>query len=442
LGAVVLLFAVTVRSDDGPFKFNTLPLLAQPTTFAQYTGQIVVNQTYGTKLFYWFFESQNVPATDPLTLWMTGGPGCSSELALFYENGPFYLVDDGNGNYSVIPSNTSWNTISNIIYIDQPAGTGFSSPGAIDGYIHNEQQMAIEMYTFLQRWFASFPEYIGRPFYIFGESYAGHYIPSLTYAIMQGNQNSQNIYINLISMSIGNGMTSPIIQYGSYGAYSLFHALIDKFFYEQVVLQYNQCYTVLSTGKGSPDVACNTIINMIQTEAGPFNVYDVTKTCPADLPLCYNFTLADEYLNRPDVQQTLHVNKKWVMCSNIVHEEMSKDWWSRQDYLVPEILATGIGVNIYNGIDGFICNFVGQEMWTNQMNWPYNSQFYSAGREIWYVDSIIAGYRQYYANMSLITVNNAGHMVPMDQPVYALDMYTRILNNETFGDVPPKPKMN
>jgi hypothetical protein len=72
-----LLFSFSVICDDGPYKFNTLPLMSQPTSFAQYTGHIVVNETYNSQLFYWFFESQNDPSTDPLVLWMTGGPGCS-----------------------------------------------------------------------------------------------------------------------------------------------------------------------------------------------------------------------------------------------------------------------------------------------------------------------------------------------------------------------------
>ena len=77
--ALVLFLGVlgSIHCDEGPYKFNTLPGLATPTSFAQYTGQIVVNETYGTELFYWFFESQADPANDPLVLWMTGGPGCS-----------------------------------------------------------------------------------------------------------------------------------------------------------------------------------------------------------------------------------------------------------------------------------------------------------------------------------------------------------------------------
>lgn len=45
-------------------------------------------------MFYFFFESRSNKKTDPLLLWMTGGPGCASELAIFYENGPFQIIDN------------------------------------------------------------------------------------------------------------------------------------------------------------------------------------------------------------------------------------------------------------------------------------------------------------------------------------------------------------
>ena len=80
----LLVLVGVVFTDTGPNKFNTLPGLAEPTTFNQYTGTIEANSTYGTELFYWFFESQGNVSTDPLVLWMTGGPGCSRFLSSLY----------------------------------------------------------------------------------------------------------------------------------------------------------------------------------------------------------------------------------------------------------------------------------------------------------------------------------------------------------------------
>lgn len=58
---------------------------------------VQVNKTHGVNLFYWLIESRNDPALDPLVVWLTGGPGCSSMLALLGENGPF-LIPEGKHN--------------------------------------------------------------------------------------------------------------------------------------------------------------------------------------------------------------------------------------------------------------------------------------------------------------------------------------------------------
>ena len=55
-----------------------------------------MNHTHGVNLFYWFFESRNNPSSDPLVVWLTGGPGCSSMLALLVENGPFMIPEGDN----------------------------------------------------------------------------------------------------------------------------------------------------------------------------------------------------------------------------------------------------------------------------------------------------------------------------------------------------------
>ena len=103
-------------------------------------------------LFYWAFESRNDPATDPVILWMTGGPGCSSAVALFGENGPCKVNADGTAT-KLNPY--SWNRNATLIYVDQPAGTGFSYGLGLD---HDEAQVSADMYDFLQQFFKAHPK--------------------------------------------------------------------------------------------------------------------------------------------------------------------------------------------------------------------------------------------------------------------------------------------
>lgn len=49
------------------------------------------------------------------------------------------------------------------------------------------------------------------------------------------------------------------------------------------------------------------------------NVYDITKQCEG--ALCYDFTLADQYLNSKAVRAQLHVNRTWEGCSMDVNAD-------------------------------------------------------------------------------------------------------------------------
>lgn len=74
------------------------PSLCDPrvTQFSGYFHLSTSRPLAGKNYFYWFFEARSKPATAPLVLWMTGGPGCSSEVALFGENGPCAVNQEGN----------------------------------------------------------------------------------------------------------------------------------------------------------------------------------------------------------------------------------------------------------------------------------------------------------------------------------------------------------
>lgn len=81
------------------------------------------HQDYPINSFFWFFEARKDPENAPLAIWLNGGPGASSMLGLFAENGPCHVNSDSNSTYL---NEWSWNNEVNMLYLDQPVQVGFS----------------------------------------------------------------------------------------------------------------------------------------------------------------------------------------------------------------------------------------------------------------------------------------------------------------------------
>ena len=155
----------------------------------------------GDDMFYWLFPSRQDPDKDPLVIWLTGGPGCSSELALFVENGPM-RVENG----KPVLNEHSWNNKANLLYVDQPIGTGYSK-GSIFNMPKNEEKVSQQFGIFLKKFFEEYPELAKRDLYVTGESYAGHYIPYIADYIQTQSDFKD---INLKGVAIGNGWVTPL----------------------------------------------------------------------------------------------------------------------------------------------------------------------------------------------------------------------------------------
>ncbi|WP_283112118.1 S10 family serine carboxypeptidase-like protein [Streptomyces halobius] len=188
-----------------------------------YSGHVHIDsmENPGTEnhLFYWFFESQtcnpNVAVHEqqelisrtPLLIWLNGGPGASSLLGLFLENGPLSIGDDAAGTISV--SSNTWNQEAHVVFWDQPIGTGYSYSDA-EEYVHDESTLSRMFWKGLQKFFSAHPEYAQCPLYVCGESYAGKYVPAIALEIDEQNRRTvAGRHLNLQGIAVGNGWIKP-----------------------------------------------------------------------------------------------------------------------------------------------------------------------------------------------------------------------------------------
>ncbi|KAM3374212.1 serine carboxypeptidase-like [Capsicum galapagoense] len=396
-----------------------------------HAGYYRLPHTKDARMFYFFFESRS-RKNDPVVIWLTGGPGCSSELAVFYENGPFKIAD----NMSLVWNDFGWDKGSNLIYVDQPTGTGFSYSSSEDDIRHDERGVSNDLYDFLQVFFKAHPQYAKNDFYITGESYAGHYIPAFASRVHQGNKNKEGIYVNLKGFAIGNGLTDPEIQYKAYTDYALDMKLIKKSDYNVIEKTYPKCQQAIQLcGKsGGVDcmaayLVCTSIFNKIMNIAGDKNYYDVRKTCEGDL--CYDFSKMETFLNDQKVRQALGVgNIEFVSCSSEVYQAMQLDWMKNLEVGIPSLLEDGIKLLVYAGEYDLICNWLGNSRWVHAMKWSGQNAFGKASSVSFAVDGVEKGVQKSHGPLTFLKVHDAGHMVPMDQPKAALEMLQRWMQSK------------
>jgi carboxypeptidase C (cathepsin A) len=182
---------------------SSLPIVGD-LNFNAYSGYVDIADTT-KEIHYLMVESQNDPTTDPLIVWFNGGPGCSSLIGFTTENGPYTFAE----NADPIVNEYSWNQEANILYIEQPAGVGFSYCNSRSDCKSGDDQSAEDNLAALLAWYEKFPEFKEHELYLSGESYAGIYVPLLASQIHNHNQNaSESDYQpNLKGFMVGNGVT-------------------------------------------------------------------------------------------------------------------------------------------------------------------------------------------------------------------------------------------
>ncbi|CAL5363081.1 unnamed protein product [Camellia sinensis] len=240
-----------------------------------YSGYVSIDGNPAKQLFYYFVESERKPSNDPVVLWLNGGPGCSSFDGFVYEHGPFnYEARKRHGELPILHLNPySWSKVSNIIYLDSPAGVGFSYSENMTFYSTGDLQTASETNIFLLKWFNLFPEFLSNPFYIAGESYGGIYVPTLASEIVKGVRSGMKPTINLKGYMVGNGVADSKFDGNALVPFAHGMGLISDDIFEEAE---DAC-------KGNyynpNSLTCQLMISKVESVIKDLNLYDILEPC-------------------------------------------------------------------------------------------------------------------------------------------------------------------
>ncbi|KAF9690673.1 hypothetical protein EKO04_011557 [Ascochyta lentis] len=292
------------------------------------------------KLFFWFFPAAQNEVPEEVTIWLNGGPGCSSLLGFLTENGPFSWKD---GTSAPVQNVYSWHNLTNMLWIEQPVGTGYAQG---EPNINDEVELADQFLGFYKNFVDLFELYNWKT-YLTGESYAGLYVPYIADAMLSAKDKK---YFNIAGISMNNPLIGDstiqeqIVQLPFFRFWEKLLFLNDTFMEETEKLNKDCGYTdyyekyfrfpppygpfpELPQPSALNNYSCNLYYNLksaASTVNGCFNVYHITDMCPylkSELGTDFQGGLAQRgseiYFNRTDVKLALHAdpNTDWVQCS-------------------------------------------------------------------------------------------------------------------------------
>ncbi|KAF8022264.1 hypothetical protein BT93_G2417 [Corymbia citriodora subsp. variegata] len=409
-----------------------------PVEFDHYGGYVTVDKLAGRAFFYYFVEALRDKDSLPLLLWLNGGPGCSSlAYGAMQELGPFRVHSDGKTLYR---NKFAWNIGANVLFLESPAGVGFSYSNTTSDYGTNgDQKTAEDNYVFILNWLERFPEYKNRDLYLSGESYAGHYVPQLAHDILHHNKEANQTHINLKGIIIGNAVIDDEADLRGMYDYLVTHALISDETWNEI-----QKYCDFSANATAQSSQCISAADDADDDVSNLDMYNIYA------PLCSSSNLTSipkkasimkfdpcsedyvrAYMNRVEVQEALHANVTklkfdWEPCSDVIQK-----WGDSPHTILPllhELLSHGLRVWVFSGDTDGVVPVTSTKKSLHKMGLPTKSPW-----RPWYVRGEVGGYVQVYeGDLTFVTVRGAGHQVPSYQPRRALSLVSHFLSGSSL----------
>jgi serine carboxypeptidase-like clade 2 len=437
-GVLVLILSLfclatsVLTASPSDYLITSLPGYEGPwPTFKQYSGYITVNETHGRYLFFYFVESQNNPASDPVVLWLQGGPGCSGLYAVTQEHGPITSNSDLKG--GMRPFGWSWNRVANMLYIESPAGVGFSYSKTPSDYNTGDNRTAEDNYVFLQRWYQVFTQFRTNDLWIVGESYGGVYVPTLTLRVLDGPDS------HLRSVLKGLMLGNPVVDCSEFGIIVNPDPLqVELYFWHGMVsfADYTAFHDAGCDRQKPPNQQrCDDIFTDISNAIGNIDGDDLyTNPCTgngtldllATVPGCVTSDeISTRWFNRADVQAALHARPTvWADCTNAVnYTTENPSMLSYMRYFFAK--RPDLKILFYSGdVDIATVPHAFTQFCLSRLRRPIIQKW-----RPYYLPGIGApgGYVEVFDRYTYATIKGAGHEAPAYQPALAYHMFSNFL---------------
>ncbi|XP_029164023.1 retinoid-inducible serine carboxypeptidase-like [Nylanderia fulva] len=399
-------------------------------------------------MFWWlYYTTADVKSyyEKPLIIWLQGGPGGSSTA---YGN----FEELGSLDVNLKPRNYTWVKNYNVLFIDNPVGTGFSYVNSSSAFATTNTEIACDLLECIRGFYDKLPKFKSVPTYIITESYGGKMGAEFAFIWAQA-QKTGNIESNLQGVALGDAWISPIDCVMTWAQFLLNMGMIDTHDFKDIDTAAKKTKEIIKMGEWkmatkhcgiTQQIILNTTYNIDFyniLEKRQFISYDISLypmwSFVADLFIYGPFiphqkNLLDNLMNG-SVKKTLDLKVRHghqsVEVINYLKEDFMKPVTNIMELLLNE---TNLKVFVYNGNLDLVVTTLSTLLWIEKLKWKEADAWkYSIREPIVNKDNVVKGYVKARGNFAMYWVNRAGHMVPKNNPavmeliLQALTSYTK-----------------
>ncbi|AQK51581.1 retinoid-inducible serine carboxypeptidase precursor [Zea mays] len=412
-------------------------------------------------MFWWLYHSpqrvDNGKTPWPTVLWLQGGPGASGVgYGNFMEIGP---LDE-----KLKPRATTWLAKADLLFVDNPVGTGFSYVDGGDKSLmaHTDAEAARDLVTLLCALYRDSPRLRASPLYIVAESYGGKFAVTTALAALRAVDQGR-LGVHLAGVALGDSWISPLDFVLSWGPLLYQVSRVDEKGLQQCNSVAAKIKEQLEKGQfADAEASWSELEGVVLASSNSVNFYnflkdeasgDATATATAAVSTLASFRRRGGYsgylssmaasssssaggfdgLMNTVIKKKLGIipkDLKWGEQSDDVFDALAGDFMKPRIQEVDQLLKLGVNVTIYSGQLDLICATKGTMDWVQKLKWDDLNSFLSSPRTPIYCDkegqSGTQAFVKSYKNLNFYWILEAGHMVPLDNPCPALKMLADI----------------